>query len=69
MVPQEHRRSHCPQLPTGRLPCPVWSADCLCLIAWKLRLSPQTRLSVIVYIHGDSNTGQNREVGPASRDF
>jgi para-nitrobenzyl esterase len=58
----------CPQLRASWLPYIGWSEDCLYLNVWTTQLSPGTKLPVIVYFHGGSNTAgysQLTPLGPA----
>ena len=58
----------CPQLPASWFPHLAWSEDCLYLNVWTPQLSPSSKLPVLVYFHGGSNTqgySQMTPLGPA----
>lgn len=58
----------CTQLPARWLPNISWSEDCLYLNVWTPHLSPGSKLPVLVYFHGGSNTqgySQMTALGPA----
>jgi para-nitrobenzyl esterase len=58
----------CPQLPASWFPHLAWSEGCLYLNVWTPQLSPSSKLPVLVYFHGGSNTqgySQMTPLGPA----
>ena len=58
----------CPQLPARWFPDIGWNEDCLYLNVWTPRLAAGSKLPVLVYFHGGSNTqgySQMTALGPA----
>ncbi len=54
----------CPQLPAGWLPYIDWNEDCLYLNVWTTHLYVGSKLPVIVYFHGGSNTAGYSQLDP-----
>ena len=54
----------CPQLPASWLPYIDWNEDCLFLNVWTVHLSASSKLPVIVYFHGGSNTTGYSQLDP-----
>jgi len=54
----------CPQLPASWFPYIGWNEDCLYLNVWTTQLSAITKLPVIVYFHGGSNTAGYSQMTP-----
>jgi para-nitrobenzyl esterase len=54
----------CPQLRASWLRHIDWNEDCLYLNVWTTQLSASTRLPVIVYFHGGSNTNGYSQMTP-----
>ena len=59
----------CPQLPAAWLPYIGWNEDCLYLNVWTTHLSENSKLPVIVYFHGGSNTTGYSQLNPLGPTF
>jgi len=54
----------CPQLPANWLPYIGWNEDCLYLNVWTTQLSASSKLPVLVFFHGGSNTAGYSQMTP-----
>jgi para-nitrobenzyl esterase len=56
--------SPCSQLPASRFPYIGWNEDCFYLTIWKAKFSTSSKVPVIVYFHGGSNTAGYSQMTP-----